>query len=175
MAASYVPVGASRSAALGHALSSLLLLVLAAAQATWPTWLRLGGEAPSLVLAAVISLGLACGGPGGLTAGFIGAFLWGAIADLPMGNLFVSHMGLGFLAGTMRGRMFSDRMSVAAILVAAGVIVAAITKLLLAPPLSPESWVAVVFARAVFSALLTVPIYPLARWLSQYYPLPEET
>ncbi|MBU0609416.1 MAG: hypothetical protein KKI08_16135 [Armatimonadetes bacterium] len=175
MAASYVPVGAPRSAAVGHALSSLLLLVLAAAQIAWPTWLRLGGEPPHLVLAAVICLGLTGGAPGGVTAGFIGAFLWGAIADLPMGNLFVSHMGLGFLAGTMRGRMFSDRLSVAAILVAAGVIVAAITKLLLAPPLSPESWVAVVLARAVFSALLTIPVYSLVRWLSRYYPLPEET
>jgi cell shape-determining protein MreD len=174
MAASYVPVGAHRSAVLGHVLSLLLLLLLAAAQSTWPTWLRLSGQAPELVLAAVISLGLACGGATGLTAGFIGAFLWASLADMPMGNLFISYMGLGFVAGTMRGRMFSDRVSLAAILVAASVIVAALIKLILAPPPSPESWLAVVFARAVFSALATIPIYPLVRLLSQYYPLPEE-
>lgn len=174
MAASYMPVGTPRSALLGTVLSFALLLVLAAAQFTWPTWLRLCGRPPDLVLAAVISLGLTCGGPGGLTAGFLGAFLWGAIADLPMGNLFVSYMGLGFLAGTMRGRMFSDRLSLAAILVAAGVIVAAIINLLLAPPPSPQSWLVVVLARAVLSALATIPIYPLVRVLSQYHPLPEE-
>jgi len=174
MAVSYVPVGTHRSAVLSHVLSFLLLLVLAAAQVTWPTWLRLSGQPPCLVLAAVISLGLTCGGPGGLTAGFVGAFLWAAVADLPMGNLFVSYMGLGFLAGTMRGRMFSDRLSLAAILVAAGVILAAIVSLLLAPPPSPQSWIAAVGARAVATALATIPIYPLVRWLSQYYPLPEE-
>jgi hypothetical protein len=74
----------------------------------------------------------------------------------------------------MRGRMFSDRLSVATILVAGGVIVAAIINLLLAPPPSPQSWIAVVFARAVFTGLITIPIYPLVRWLSQYHPLPEE-
>jgi len=174
MAVSYVPVGSRRSAVLGHLLSFVLLLVLAAAQVTWPTWLRLYGHPPDLVLAAVISLGLTSSGPGGLTAGFFGALLWASVADLPMGSLFISHMGLGFLAGTMRGRMFSDRLLLATILVAAGVLVAAVVNLVLAPPPSPQSWFAAALARAVFSGLVTIPIYPLARLLSQYHPLPEE-
>jgi cell shape-determining protein MreD len=145
-----------------------------AAQSTWPTWLRLRGQVPDLALAAVLSIGLTTGGLSGLTAGFLGAFFWASVAGLPMGNLFVSYMGLGFLAGAMRGRMFSDRILLAAILVAAGVIVAAVVSLLLAPPPSPQSWIAVVFNRALYSALLTVPIYSLMRLLARYYPEPED-
>jgi len=174
MAVSYVPVGSHRSATLGHVLSFVLLLVLAAAQSTWPQWLRLWGQTPQLVLAAVISLGLSCGGPSGLTAGFLGAFFWAALSDAPVGNLFISYMGLGFLAGTMRGRMFSDRLSLAVILIAAGVLVTGPINLLLAQPPSPQAWVAAVLGRAVFSALLGVLVYPLVRLLSQFYPLPEE-
>jgi rod shape-determining protein MreD len=174
MAASYVPAGPRRSAALGHLWSFGLLLVCVSAQFAWPGWLKLYGQAPDLTLAAVISLGLTAGAPAGAVAGFLGAYLWGSVAALPMGNLFISHMGLGFLAGAMRGRMFSDRLSLAMILIGAGVIVAAIVNLLLAPPPTPQSWITVVLARAFYGALATVAIYPLVRLLARYYPVPEE-
>ena len=173
MASSYSAAAAPRSALLGLALTFALLLICVAAQSTWPTWLRLHGQVPDLTLAAVISLGLTTGSLSGLTAGFVGGFLWGSVAGLPLGNLFVSHMGLGFLAGAMRGRMFSDRLLLAVIVVAAGVMVAAVVNLVLAPPPSPQQWVSAVLARAVFSGLLTVPIYALTRFLSRYYPEPE--
>ena len=174
MAVSYVPAGAHRSAVVGHLLSFALLLVCVSAQFAWPGWLKLYGQAPDLTLAAVISLGLTTGGSFGAVAGFLGAFLWASVAALPMGNLFISHMGLGFLAGAMRGRMFSDRLSLAMILIAAGVVVAAIVNLLLAPPPNPQAWVSTVLARAVYAALATMVIYPLVRLLARYYPEPEE-
>jgi hypothetical protein len=174
MAVSYAPVGTRGSSALGHLLAFALLMVLSSLQSTWPTWLRLYGQPPDLILAAVVSLGLTSGALAGATAGFLGAFLWASVADLPVGNLFVSHMGLGFLAGTMRGRTFSDRLSLAAILVAASVMAAAVVNLVLAPPPSPQSWFVAALARAAYSALVSVPIYPLVRALARYYPEPEE-
>lgn len=174
MAVSYVPAGDRRSATLGHALSGALLLVCVSAQYVWPNWLELYGQAPDLTLVAVISVGLITGGFSGLVAGFLGAVLWASVAGAPMGNLFISHMGLGFLAGAMRGRMFSDRLSLAMIVIAAGIVVAAITNLLLAPPPNPQAWVSAVLARAVYGALIAVAIYPLVRLLSRYYPAPEE-
>jgi cell shape-determining protein MreD len=174
MAVSYVPAGPHRSAVVGHALTFVLLLVCVSAQIAWPGWLKLHGQAPDLTLAAVISLGLTAGAPAGALAGFLGAFLWASVAALPMGNLFIAHMGLGFLAGAMRGRMFSDRLSLAMILIGAGVIVAAIVNLLLAPPPTPQSWISVVLARAFYGAVAAMAIYPLVRLLSRYYPVPEE-
>ena len=174
MASSYSADTAPRSAALGFAITLLLLLVCVAAQSTWPAWLRLRGQVPELTLAAVLSIGLTTGGTSGLTAGFLGAFLWASVTGLPVGNLFFSYMGLGFLAGAMRGRMFSDRVLLALILVAGGVIVAAVVNLLVAPPPSPQSWVIVVLDRALYSALVTIPIYSLSRLLSRYYPEPDD-
>lgn len=174
MRSSYTLAEPKRSATLGFFISFLLLLACVAAQAAWPSWLRLRDQTPDLALAAVLSIGLTCGGLSGLTAGFLGAFLWGSVASVPMGNLFLSYMGLGFLTGAMRGRMFADRLLLAAILVGAGEIVASVVNLVLAPPPSAQAWVAAVFARALFSALLTIPLYLLMRFLSRYYPEPED-
>lgn len=171
---SYLTPAAPRSALYGFLTSLLLMLVCVAAQSTWAPWLRMRGQVPELALAAVLCIGLTTGGLSGLTAGFLGAYLWASVAGLPMGNLFISYMLLGFLAGAMRGRMFSDRLLLAAIVVAAGVIIAAVINLLLAPPPSPQSWVSAVLARALISAVLTIPIYSLMRYLSRYYPEPED-
>lgn len=174
MPTSYFAAGAPRSVWYGVVVTVLLLLVCVAAQSTWAPWLRLRGQVPELALVAVLSIGLTTGSFGGLLAGFLAAFLWASASGLPVGNLFVSYMGLGFLAGAMRGRMFSDRILLAMIVVAVGVIIAAVVGLLLAPPASPQSWVSAVFFRALFSALLTVLVYPLMRYLSRYYPEPED-
>lgn len=174
MASSYLAPDTRRSALLGGAITFLVLLICVAAQSTWPTWLRLRGQPPDLALAAVLSIGLTTGAGSGAMAGFLGAYLWASVAGVGMGSVFVSHMGLGFLAGAMRGRMFSDRLSLAVILVAAGVIVAAVVNLLLAPPASPQSWVSVVLARAVYSAIATIPIYSLMHYLARHYPEPED-
>lgn len=174
MAVSYLAGRRQGSVALGHTISALVLLVLASAQSTWPAWFRLQGQPPDLVLIAVLTLGLTAGAMPGLVAGFLGAFIWAAISGVPMGHLFIAYMGLGFVAGSMRGRMFSDRLSLAVIIVAAGVFVASVISLMLAPPPSPQSWVAAVLARAVYSAALTIPIYPLTRYLAHYYPEPDE-
>lgn len=174
MVNSYLSRATPRSAVYGFIASFALLLVCVAAQSTWAPWLRMRGQVPELALAAVLSIGLTTGGLSGLTAGFLGAYLWASVTGLPMGNLFVSYMLLGFLAGAMRGRMFSDRLLLAAIVVAAGVVIAAVINLLLAPPPSPQSWISAVLARSLLSAILTIPVYSLMRYLSRYYPEPED-
>lgn len=174
MASSYLPPAAPRSSVYASVITVLLLLVAVSAQSAWAPWLRLRGQVPELTLALVLSIGLTTGGVWGLVGGFLGAFLWASVTGLPMGNLFVSYMALGFLAGAMRGRMFSDRILLAMIVIAAGVILAAVINLLLAPPPSPQAWISAVFARAAFTALLAVPLYSLMRYLSRYYPEPED-
>ncbi|MEI6500703.1 MAG: hypothetical protein WCP21_06705 [Armatimonadota bacterium] len=174
MASSYLPAAAPRSPVYGAVITVLLLLVCVSAQSAWAPWLRMRGQVPELALAAALSIGLTTGGFGGLLAGFLGAFMWASVSGLPMGNLFVSYMTLGFLAGAMRGRMFSDRLLLAMIVSAAGVIIAGVVNLLLAPPPIPQAWISAVLARAMFTALLTVPLYSLMRYLSRYYPEPGE-
>jgi hypothetical protein len=81
-------------------------------------------------------------------------------------------MGLGFLAGSLRGRVFSDRVSIAVLLVGVGVVVAALTELLLAPPPGPQRWFVPMLVRAVYSAVAAVPVYLLLRSLARFYPEP---
>ncbi|MEN6640851.1 MAG: hypothetical protein ABFE08_00250 [Armatimonadia bacterium] len=174
MESSYVSSGPERSALKGYIFTVLVLLICVAAQAVWPPWLRLRGQPPDLTLAAVLSIGLTTGAMSGLFSGFLGAYLWASVAGVAMGNLFISHMGLGFLSGAMRGKMFSDRLSLAVILVAAGVVVASVINLLLAPPPSPQSWVIAVLAKAIYSGIMTIPLYGLMRVLARHYPDPQD-
>lgn len=147
---------------------------MAAWQSTWPLWLKVQGQGPELTLAAVVCLGLVTGGTSGLMAGFLGALLWASVSSTPMGNLFVSYMSLGLLAGVLRGRMFSDRVAVAVMIVAISVVLAAIVRLVLAPPPSPQSWFTVVMVRSLYSALMAMPIYLLVRAVCRFYPEAEE-
>ncbi|NPV47670.1 MAG: hypothetical protein HPY69_11975 [Armatimonadetes bacterium] len=158
---------------MGFVVTLLLMIVCAAVQSTWPAWLRVHSQTPHLTLAAVICLGLGTGGASGLTAGFLGALLWGSISSATLGQLFVSHMGLGFFAGSLRGRVFADRVLVAMLLVGIGVLVASLVELLLAPPPSPQPWMWQALVRALYSAAVAAPIYLLVRSLRRFYPEPE--
>jgi cell shape-determining protein MreD len=156
-------------------ISALMLLLMAAWQSTWPLWLKLQGQGPEITLAAVVCIGLVAGGPAGLVAGFIGAWLWASVSSAPMGNLFVSYMSLGLLAGSLRGRMYSDRITVAMIIVAVSVVMASVIRLVLAPPPSPQSWLVVVTIRSLYSAVMAIPIYLMVRAVRRYYPEADET
>jgi hypothetical protein len=158
---------------MGTVVTVLLMIICAAAQSTWPMSLRLGGQAPDLVLAIAICLGLRAGAFSGFTAGFIGAYLWGAVSSAGLGHLFVSHMGLGFLAGALRGRVFADRILIAMLLVAIGGGLSALVELVMAPPASPKAWFVQVLVRTLYSALIALPLYLLVQALGRYYPEPE--
>ena len=149
-----------------HIFNAVVLIVCAGLQLAWPEWLRIHEQAPDLTLAAILSIGLTTGLAEGLTAGFIGAYLWGAASDSPLGNLFLTHMSLGLLAGSLRGRVFADRISVAVGLVIAGVAVASLVRLVLWPPPSPQRWITLVLSQSLYSGLLTPPVYLLARALA---------
>lgn len=158
---------------MGFVVTLLLMIICAAAQSTWPGWLRLQSQAPNLTLATVICLGLGTGGASGLTAGFLGAFLWGSVSSVTLGQLFISHMGLGFLAGSLRGRVFADRVLMAVLLVGVAVVVASFVELIVAPPPAPQPWAVQTMVRALYSAAVAAPIYLLVRSLRRFYPAPE--
>jgi cell shape-determining protein MreD len=158
---------------LGFVVTVLLMIVCAAAQSTWPGWLRVQSQAPNLTLAVAICLGLSTGGGSGLTAGFLGAFLWGAVSSSTLGHLFLSHMSLGFFAGSLRGRVFADRVLIAVLLVGVGALLAAVVELVVAPPAGPQPWLTQTLLRALYSAAMAVPIYLLVRSLRRFYPEPE--
>ena len=105
-------------------------VLLVAWQYAWPAWLRLGGQGPDLAGALLISVGLTRGVVEGCWTGLAAGLLVGSLGPLPLGGLFVSHIGLGGLAGLLRGRIFSDRIIVAILVTFVAVFVANLIELI---------------------------------------------
>jgi rod shape-determining protein MreD len=152
---------------------SLVLLVLCVAlQHAWPPWLQFGGVAPELTLVAVISVGLLRGSTVGCAAGFIGAFLSASTGAQPMGTMFVTHIAAGFGAGLLAGRLFSTRITVAALGALIAVIVHSLITLIFAPPAEPQPWVRLVINKALWTAVWSLVVYLPFRTAANL--LPEE-
>lgn len=134
-----------------------------AAQYAWPDWLQLGGARPLLALSAVLSIGLVRGPAAGLVAGFFAAFLSASVGSVGMGAQFITHMGVGLLAGSLRGGLFSTRISVAVIAALIATMAAALVNLILAPPAEPLAWLRLTFMTAIATALWTIPVFAAFR------------
>lgn len=140
-------------------ISLLLLVACVALQHALPPWLEFGGVAPELTLIAVISIGLLRGSGPGCVAGFVGALLSASTGSQPMGTFFITHIGAGFAAGLLAGRLFSSRVTVAALVALLAVIAHSLIALVLAPPGEPQPWLRVLFHKALWTALWALPLY----------------
>ena len=143
------------------------VMLTVALQHAWPPWLQVAGTTPHLGIAVVIAFGLMRGPQIGVLTGFVAAFLSASTGDLPMGNLFLSHMLAGFGAGMLRGGFFSTRVSVAVLVAVVASVVASLVELLLAPPMRPRPWVYPMVVRALYTGLLCIPLFALIRWLTR--------
>lgn len=143
------------------------VMLTVALQHAWPPWLQLAGTTPHLGLIAVIAFGLMRGPQMGLVTGFIAAFLSASTGNVPMGNLFLSHMLAGFGAGVLRGGFFSTRISVAVLVTLVASAVASVVGLLLTPPARPRPWLYPMVVRAVYTGVWCIPLFALIRWLTR--------
>ncbi len=142
------------------------MMLCVAAGTAWPPWLRVWGQAPDLALVAVMSIGLTRGANLALWAGFFGALFTAGATPAPMPGLFVTHMGIGVVFGSLRGRLFSDRLILAMLLTVIGVFAAGVFMLLLWPPESFEHWSRLTLVRALYSGLAAMILYPVIRFLA---------
>jgi len=146
-----------------YAISALLLLLTVATQYAWPPWLHIRGARPELALVAVLSIGLMRGPTAGCVAGFVAAYLSASIGSLPMGGQFITLMGIGLLAGLLRGGLFSTRITVAVVASLVGSIAAWLINLILAPPAEPLSWFRLMIMTALSTAVWSIPVFALFR------------
>lgn len=142
-----------------YIISLLFLVACVALQYALPPWLQFGGVAPELTLVAVVSIGLLRGSAHGSVAGFVGAFLSASTGDQPMGTFFITHVGAGFAAGLLAGRLFSTRITVAALAALVAVTAHSLIALILAPPAEPQPWLHAVFSKALWTAVWSLLLY----------------
>ncbi len=152
----------------------LAAIIFVAWQGAWPAWLRLGGQGPDLAVALVISVGLTRGVTEGCWTGLGAGLLVGSLEHLPLGGLFVSHIGLGAVSGLLRGRIFSDRIVVAILLTFVAVIVAYFVELVFYPPSAFWPWLIGTTGQALLSSLAAAPLFAAVRAAVSRFPAPRE-
>ncbi|MEN6345844.1 MAG: hypothetical protein ABFE16_11125 [Armatimonadia bacterium] len=145
-----------------YVIGILLIWVSTALQAAWPVWLRIGGQAPNVLVAVVACIGLVRGAYDGCLAGLVAALLLGGTCHLPYGGLFVGFMLVGAGAGTLRGSLFAERTLIAVLIATCGALVFGLVRMVFAPPLEFVPAVGGIFA----SALLTAILAPVVFWLT---------
>ena len=96
---------------LGYLGGFALLLVCVALQGAWPPWLRICGQPPNMVVAAVACIGLVKGARDGCLAGLVSAVLVAGAEQTPLGGLCVGFMVVGAGAGLLRGSLFAEHWS----------------------------------------------------------------
>ena len=146
-----------------HLTFAFLLILSIAVEHAWPSWLQMSCTSPQLGLVAVLSIGLVSGSTAGTVAGFFGAIFAAATGSLPMGGLFITYIGTGFVAGSLSGRLFSTRITVAVMATLVAVAAASLVYLILTPPPQFFPWLRTAAVTVISTGLWAIPVYALFR------------
>ncbi len=153
----------------------VLAVVLVAWQYAWPTWLRLDGQPPDLAVVLLVTVGLTRGPLEGAWSGLSTGLMVGSLGRLPLGGLFVSHIGAGTALGLLGGRIFPNQVFVAMLVTATTVIAMNLVELLFLPPPVFVRWLTGTLAQAILSGLVAAPLFAGLRALFSYLPPPAES
>ena len=155
-------------------LYAAMMVLLAACQEAWPQYAFLWQTKPELVLMLAAGIGLSRGPAAGVGAGFFAGWLPAALAGAGVGSYLVTRMLAGYVAGSLRGRLFADRLRVAALVCAGAAVLADVGRLILAPPLDIVQWLLSLFANVLYSLALGPVIYVPLRAIARQWPLRAE-
>nr|MDQ2732406.1 hypothetical protein [Armatimonadota bacterium] len=93
---------------------ALLLGMSVVTQLQFPLSIQCWGVSPDLVLVVVVAAGLLQGSIVGAVVGFAGAYLLSSIGPFSPGSIFLSHIVVGYLAGLVVFRAYTDHPLVSA-------------------------------------------------------------
>jgi len=144
--------------------------VAAAAQTSLVPHLAIGDIRPSIVIVLVACVALVRGPVTGCGLGLFGGFLLAALDGRSVGLEIAGAMVAGFLAGTVRGKVFTERRTIGFLVGLGSVVVAELVSGALDPPAPPLIWLRVIGLEAVYSAIFAVPLYILVCWLDRLLP-----
>jgi len=145
-----------------------LAVILGAWQFAWPTWLCIVQQPPDLAVILLVVVGLTRGPLEGCWTGLATALMIGSSGSIPLGGLFISHMGAGTVLGLLGGRIFPDYIPVAMLVAVAASLLMNIVELLFLPPASLGPWLTAAVGQAVMSGLVAAPLFALLRPVMYY-------
>ena len=140
-----------------------LLLLAAAIQGNLPMWLTIKGARPDLILVVVIATALTLDPVTGTVVGFIAGFIHGSIIGENLGSFMISRTIIGFTAGCVTIRFFSENPLVP-VVAAGGLTFAGEGLFLLLNPITDlTTALNTMLAKALYNSLLALIAYWILR------------
>lgn len=148
-----------------YALPAVLIVLAAALQGNLPEWIAFRGAKPDLILVALIATALTLEPVAGGVLGFFAGMIRGTIAGYSLGSFIVSRTIIGFAAGSVTVRLFSDNPLVP-VLAAGGLTFIGEILFLLANPM-PDLLASLnsVLAKSLYNSMLTIIVFWFLRWM----------
>ena len=142
----------------------ITLIIAAGLQGNWPRSITLLGATPDFVLVLLIAYALAADPSFGATLGFIAGLLHGGAVGIGLGSFIVTRTIVGFLAGLVTTRLFSNN-PIVPVLSAAWLTLVGDGLFLLANP-RPDMALALrtVAGECILNAALTLILYCILRY-----------
>jgi rod shape-determining protein MreD len=86
----------------------IVLFAAAGIQGNIPSWMTVAGAKPDFILIALIASALTLDPPSGAVLGFAAGLIHGAVVGESLGSFIASRTIIGFLAGMVTIRLFSE-------------------------------------------------------------------
>jgi len=148
-----------------YALPIAVILIAGALQGNLPAWLVFKGARPDVVLVALIAMALTLDPLSGAIIGFVAGTVHGTIVGYSLGSFIISRTIIGFLAGSVTFRLFTEN-PVVPVLCAGGLTFLGEAVFLLANPMPDLLAVLnIVLAKSLYSSLLTLLAFWFLRWI----------
>ncbi len=148
---------------LRYVMPTLLLLVAGALQGNMPEWMMFKGARPDLLLVVVIALSLTFDPLSGAIIGFFAGLIHGSIVGVHLGSYIVSRAVIGFAAGSMTVRLFSDN-ALVPVVAAGGLTFAGELLFLIFNPIPNfVGSIKVLLAESLYNSLLALLTYWIIR------------
>ena len=142
----------------------ITLIIAAGLQGNWPRSITLFGATPDFVLVLLIAYALAADPSFGATIGFIAGLIHGGAAGTSLGSFIVTRTIVGFLAGLVTTRLFSDNPIVPVISAAWLTLVGDGLFLLANPRPDLANAMRMVAGECILNAVLTLLLYCILRY-----------
>lgn len=142
-----------------------MLILAGALQSNIPSWMALKGARPDFILVVLISISLTLDPGAGAVLGFLAGLIHGSIVGISLGSFIASRTIIGFTAGSVTIRLFSEN-PIVPVLAAGGLTFAGEIVFLLTNPANDFfASISVVLFKTLYNSLLTLILFWFIRWM----------
>jgi len=142
-----------------------MLILAGALQSNIPSWMVIKDARPDFILVVLISISLTLDPGTGAVLGFIAGLIHGSIVGISLGSFIASRTIIGFAAGSVTIRLFSEN-PIVPVLAAGGLTFAGEIVFLLTNPANDFlASISIVLCKSLYNSLLTLILFWFIRWM----------